>query len=126
MEKGISMKIAISSNSGSPDQKFQSRFARCAYFAVFDQNQESWDSLKNPAVDSQGGAGPKVVQFLADNGIQTVISGRFGPHAFTALQAAGIEAYLAVQGSPEALVRAQQAGELTLASGASGPGRHGG
>jgi len=120
------MKIAISSRNGSPDNKFQPRFARCGFFAVYDQDLKSWESLKNPAVDSHGGAGPKVVQFLADNGIQTVISGRYGPHAFSALQAAGIEAYLAVQGTPEALVKAFLAGDLSLANAASGPGRHGG
>lgn len=119
------MKIAISSRNGSPDKKFQSRFARCEYFAVFDENLEIWETLKNPAMDSHGGAGPKVVQFLADHGIKTVISGRFGPNAFTALQAAGIEAYLADKGTPQALVKALQAGELTLANGSSGPGRHG-
>ncbi len=119
------MKIAISSRNGSPDKNFQSRFARCENFAVFDQNLGTWENLKNPAGDSHGGAGPKVVQFLADHGIQAVISGRYGPNAFTALQAAGIEAYLADQGTPEALVKALQAGELKLANGASGPGRHG-
>lgn len=119
------MKIAISSRTGSPDKQFQSRFARCAFFAVFDQNLETWETLKNPALETRGGAGPKVVQFLADHDITTVISGRFGPNAFTALQAAGIEAYLAEQGTPKALTRALQSGDLTLANGASGPGRHG-
>lgn len=120
------MKIAISSRTGSQDKQFQSRFARCGYFAVYDQKLKTWEPLKNPALNSQGGAGPQVVQFLAENGIQAVISGRFGPHAFTALQAAGIEPYLAEQGTPEELVKALQAGVLMLANEASGPGRHGG
>jgi predicted Fe-Mo cluster-binding NifX family protein len=120
------MKIAISAHSGDPDRQFSSRFGRCSCFLITDSEGESWQELNNPAADAQGGAGSRVVQVLADNGVDTVISGRYGPNAFEALQSAGIDAYLARSGSPRELAASLKAGGLKLASGPSGEGRHGG
>jgi len=119
------MKIAISANSGDPDAGFSARFGRCKCFLIADPDLQDWQEVKNPAMDAQGGAGTQVVQFLASQGVDAVISGRYGPNAFDALQAAGITAYVARGGSPRELITECQDGKLTMASGPSGEGFHG-
>jgi len=118
------MKLAISSSTGTPDTKFSARFGRCAYFLIVDEGADNWEKISNPAVNTQGGAGTQVVQFLADLGVEAVISGRYGPNAYDALAAAGINAYLANSGTPRQLVDQAQSGSLSLATGPSGEGMH--
>ena len=120
------MKIAISSNDGSPHSPFSSRFGRCSNFAFFDTETQSWDKAENPARSSRGGAGTQLVQYLADQGVEVLISGRYGPNAFLAIQASGIDAYLGKTGTPTDLVEKFQSGILPKATGPSGPGYHGG
>lgn len=118
------MKIAISSNDGKSNKPFSSRFGRCNCFVIVDSETRSWDVLSNPAAFSRGGAGTQVVQFLSENGVEVIISGRYGPNAFTALQGAGIQAYKASRGTPEELVDKFIAGSLDRATGSIGRGRH--
>lgn len=119
------MKIAISSSTGTPDTEFSSRFGRCAYFLVVEEGSDNWDKISNPAVNAQGGAGTQVVQYLAEQGVDAVVSGRYGPNAYEALSAAGINAYLANSGTPRQLVDQVIEGSLRLASGPTGEGMHG-
>ncbi|MCJ7625627.1 MAG: NifB/NifX family molybdenum-iron cluster-binding protein [Anaerolineaceae bacterium] len=118
------MKIAISSHDGKFNTQFSSRFGRCNYFVIVDSETRSWDVLSNPAASAGGGAGSQVVQFLSDNRVEVIISGRFGPNAFFALQAAGVQAYKASRGTPEELLEKFIAGNLELAAGVSNRGRH--
>lgn len=120
------MKIAISGNSGNPDVEFSARFGRCRCFLIGDSATEEWQEVDNPAIDAQGGAGTQVVQLLDNMGVEAVVSGRYGPNAFEALEAAGIKAYLAKSGSPRKLLADCQEGRLSTASGPSGSGFHGG
>jgi predicted Fe-Mo cluster-binding NifX family protein len=115
------MKIAISSRDGLYHKGFSDQFGRCNYFVIVDSETRSWDALPNPAASTRGGAGTQVVQFLADNGVEAIISGRFGPNAYFALGAAGIQAYTASSGTPEELVDKLIAGELDQAR--ESPGR---
>lgn len=119
------MKIAISANSGDPAAEFSARFGRCKCFLITDTDLEDWQEVENPAMDAQGGAGTQVVQLLANLGVEGVISGRYGPNAFEALQAAGMKAYLASSGSPRELSADSQAGRLKTAAGPTGRGFHG-
>ncbi len=118
------MKIAISTTSGNPDKEFSPRFGRCAYFLIVDEGGDNWEKISNPAVNAQGGAGTQVVQYLAGQGVEVVISGRYGPFAFEALEAGGINAYLASSGTPRELLEQVQDGSLRKASGPSGEGMH--
>lgn len=119
------MKIAISSRDGQYDQGFSDRFGRCNYFVIVDSVTRSWEALPNPAFATRGGAGTQVVGFLSENGVEAIISGRFGPNAYIALGAAGIQAYRASSGTPEELVDKLLAGELDSASSSPGRGRRG-
>jgi predicted Fe-Mo cluster-binding NifX family protein len=120
------MRIAFSSQSDTPKSNLDPRFGRCAAFMLFDTESGEWEGLPNPALGASGGAGPGAAQFLAGQGVEAVVSGAFGPNAFAALQAAGIEMYGADGGPIEALLRRMQAGELERISSATVPAHHGG
>ena len=119
------MRIAVSSSDGLIDSPFSPRFGRCAFFVIFDTITMNWERKENPARDALDGTGTKVVQFLTDMGIDVLVSGRYGPNAFSALKASGINAYQAESGSPRDLVEKVRAGELTTMKGPSGKGFHG-
>ena len=106
------MKIAISSNNGAFNQPFSTRFGRCNYFVIIESETQTWEAISNPAAAAHGGAGTRAVQFLSDNEVQAVISGRYGPNAFSALKAAGLQVFQARKGTPEELLDAYLAGKL--------------
>lgn len=118
------MKIAISSSTGELGAEFSPRFGRCAYFIILNPETENHEILANPAIDAQGGSGTQVVQLLADQGVNATISGHYGPNAFDALTAAGMDAYLAKSGTPLELLKQFRDGVLSLATEPSGEGHH--
>lgn len=118
------MKIAISSNDGKFDTPFSSRFGRCAHFVFIDTETGDWEAKANPASNARGGAGPQAVQFLADNGVEATITGRYGPNAYSSLEAAGIQAFEASEGTPEELLKAFNNGSLKQVNAATGPQLH--
>jgi predicted Fe-Mo cluster-binding NifX family protein len=120
------MKIAISALQEDPDRQFSARFGRCKCFLITDSAGASWQEIDNLAANDANGAGSRVVQLLADQGVDVVVSGRYGPNAYQALQSAGIEAYLASGGTPRELVGLFEEGELKLATGPTDGGRHAG
>ena len=119
------MRIAVSSSNGLQDSPFSPRFGRCAFFLIFDTSSTHWEKKENPARDAQGGAGTKVVQILTDWDVDVLVSGRYGPNAFSAIKASGITPYKAESGSPKDLVDKVLAGELTKVESPSGKGFHG-
>jgi len=120
------MKIIITAVSDQIDQSFNPRFGRAEHFILIDSETEKWEALSNPALDARGGAGPQAVQFMTAHKPDVVISGRFGPNAFSALEAAGIKAYIASAGTVKDVLGQFIDGQLTPAGEASGPGMHGG
>ncbi|MEA3334942.1 MAG: NifB/NifX family molybdenum-iron cluster-binding protein [Chloroflexota bacterium] len=118
------MKLAISSLDGKIDTELSSRFARCDYFIFFDTETRDWEARPNPAAAARGGAGAQVVQFLSNSGVEATISGRYGPTAFSALDVAGIQAFVADSGTPEELLDRFLAGQLEQVNAATGPELH--
>ncbi len=120
------MKLAITGGTPQFETQLERRFGRCAYFIVVDTETRAWESFPNPALDARGGAGTQAAQFLANHGVEAVVSGDFGPNAFTALDAASIQMYSAQEGRAETLVDDFLAERLKRVSGSTGPQRHGG
>lgn len=118
------MKLAISSPDGKFNSQFSARFGRCEKFIFIDSDTGAWEAIQNPAAAARGGAGTKVVQFLAENGVAATITGRYGPNAFKALKAAGIQTLQADSGTPEELLEKFIANELEQVHAASGPELH--
>lgn len=120
------MKIAITANKPSFETRLDPRFGRCAYFLIVDSETEGWESMENPGVEAMGGAGPQAAQFLSDQGVGAVISGEFGPKAFTALEAADIRMFRSQVEDVGSILEKFQKQELAEVSQATGPGRHAG
>ena len=99
------MKIILTATNDRIDSPLNPRFGRTEYFLLFDSETMDWESIPNPAANTHGGAGSQAVQFIAEKGPDVVISGRFGPNAMSALNAAGIEAYLAQDGSVDKVIK---------------------
>jgi predicted Fe-Mo cluster-binding NifX family protein len=119
------MKIVITATTNKIDQPFNPRFGRADYFILVDSETRAWEAFSNPAADARGGAGPQAVQFIANKGAKVVVSGRYGPSAFTALESAGIKAYIAKEGTVNEVLDQYLAGELEDTNAATGPELHG-
>jgi predicted Fe-Mo cluster-binding NifX family protein len=121
------MKIAITSSGKINTAPVNPRFGRCDYFIILDTETKEWEAVDNPATQARGGAGSQAAQFIANQGVEAVISGRYGPNAYTALAAAGIQALvISGQETVDAAFEKFLAGELEQTSAATGPQLHGG
>jgi predicted Fe-Mo cluster-binding NifX family protein len=119
------MKIALTTVSPDLDAAIDPRFGRGAYFLVVDTDTLEWQSHPNPGLNASGGAGSIAAQFVSNQKAEVVISGDFGPNAYNALQAAGIDMVLfgASRTGREA-VEHFKAGQLEHVSSPTGPARH--
>jgi len=88
------MKTAITVTACEPDALADPRFDRAACFAIADDDNSEWKTIPNPASKTSLGADYLAARTIIDTGVQCVISGHFGLHAFTVLHATGIEMYL--------------------------------
>jgi len=88
------MKLIITATSPSIDSQVDPRFGRGTYFVIVDADTLEWQALSNPGVTASGGAGIQAAQYITEQSGTAVISGDFGPNAYNALQAAGIQMYL--------------------------------
>ena len=94
-------RIAISVVRGdqSLHAAMDERFGRADAFLVADgATGEAIETIDNPSATASRGAGTGAASALKSAGIDAVISGRFGPKALDALQALGIEAWIAAPG----------------------------
>jgi predicted Fe-Mo cluster-binding NifX family protein len=119
------MKVVITAISNKIDGSFNPRFGRSDYFILVETETGAWEAFENPAASARGGAGPQAVQFIAEKGAEAVISGRYGPSAFTALEAAGIKAYIAAESTVKEVLEKFLADELESVGAPTGQGLHG-
>jgi len=88
------MKIAITaSNNDGLEAKVDSRFGRAPFFAIVDIDSLDIDFINNAATGARGGAGVMAAQTIVDQKVDALISGNFGPKAFSGLDAANIKLY---------------------------------
>lgn len=110
------MKIAIPVNEQSLESAVAENFGRAANFLFFDTETQAVTFLDNSAIMSQGGAGIKAAQSVADQGAQALITPRCGQNAVDVLNASKIEMYQAIAGSAQANLDAFSKGELEALS----------
>lgn len=72
------MKVAITSQGADNSALIDSRFGRCAYFVIYDTESRETQFLENPNQNSEQGAGPASVGFIANYGVNKAVSGEFG------------------------------------------------
>ena len=119
------MKVVITAISNNIEGSFNPRFGRSDYFILVETETGAWEAFDNPAASARGGAGPQAVQFIANKGAEAIISGRYGPSAFTALEAAGIKAFIAAESTVKDVLDAFLAGKLESVGAPTGQGFHG-
>jgi predicted Fe-Mo cluster-binding NifX family protein len=88
------MKIILTATSPNFDAAIDPRFGRGSYLLVVDTDTMQWEAHPNPGLTASGGAGIRAAQFAANLHAEGAVSGDFGPHAYSALQAGGIAMYL--------------------------------
>lgn len=88
------MKIAITAGGYTLDAAPSPVFGRCPSFVFVETDTMVFEAMDNTANAASGGAGVQAAQFIVGQGAEAVISGRFGPNAYNALNAAGIDMYM--------------------------------
>lgn len=114
MKIGESMKICVSSQGTTLDAQVDPRFGRCQYFLIVDKDTLEYEAIKNPNIDSMGGAGIQSGQLMAEKHVGAVITGNVGPNAFQTLQAAGIDVITSASGSVKEAVERYKKGVFKL------------
>ena len=91
--------ITVGGSGQGLSAPMDSRFGRAPRFLVIDGDSgEILGTIGNPAADAAHGAGTGAASLMRQEEIKAVISGRFGPKAFDALNALGIQAWIAPPG----------------------------
>lgn len=80
------MKVIITSTGDTLESKFDLRFGRAGWFCIYDSEKETTEFLENENKNSDGGAGSKAAEKVAELEISKVISGHFGPKAQSQLE----------------------------------------
>ncbi|MGI6097609.1 MAG: NifB/NifX family molybdenum-iron cluster-binding protein [Dethiobacteria bacterium] len=87
------MKIAITVKDKNPGSQIDLRFGRCAFFAIYTDEDKQWRFLPNPGAGEGTGAGVKAAQFILEEGVDLLFTGELGPNAMQTIEAAGIKVY---------------------------------
>jgi len=113
------MRVCITSTGPSLDSEMDPRFGRCQYFLFVDPQSLEMEALENPNIGASGGAGIQSAQFVANKGVEAIITGQVGPNAFSTLQAAGMKILVGASGKVRDVLEKYKKGQLT--SYAQGP-----
>lgn len=101
--------IAITSSGRDPVSPLEVRFGRAPYIILYREDTCEYQCFPNPGLEAPGGAGIKAAQFIVDQGVEVLITGRVGPNAGGVLEEAGIKVYTSEErGSVEELLREYQ------------------
>ena len=106
------MKIAVTAQGGSLDSSVDPRFGRCPYYIIVDTETMEFEAIENPYAHSLTGAGIQAAQFVANQGVEAVLTGSCGPNAFQVLQTAGVKVIVGVVGRVRDAVERFKRGEL--------------
>ena len=91
--------ISVTRDGEGMQAVMDGRFGRAEAFLVLERETgEVVETIGNASVGSSHGAGIAAANTMKSVGVEAVISGRFGPKAFDALQALGIETWVAPSG----------------------------
>lgn len=106
------MKIAIPMNEQDLESGICPSFGRAPYFLFYRTDTDQSEFIENTAAASQGGAGIKAAQLLADHGATALITPRCGENAEEVLRGADIAVYRSADGTAMQNVEALKAGSL--------------
>jgi len=118
------MKIAIPVDEQTMDSGVCPSFGRAPYFLFYNSTTEETYYLDNAAVASQGGAGIRAAQVIADHGVKSLITPRCGENAEKVLKNAEVFIYRSIPGTARQNIEAHLKNQLPLLS-EFHPGFHG-
>lgn len=84
------IKIAVASDGKTVSSAVSSVAARSSGFLIFDGNGKFVEAINNPHKEVGGGAGPLVVNFLAQKGVNVIAAQSFGKKMVDAMKAIGV------------------------------------
>jgi len=114
------MKVAVSATGDSLDSQVDPRLGRARFFIVYDLDKDSFRAVENSFAQASSGAGIQVATFLANEGVEAVITGNVGPNAWRVFQEAGIKVYSGVaQVTVREAIQAFREGRLSPLQGPS-------
>ena len=96
------MKIAIAAGSKDADGEVSPISGRAEYYHIFEDGKFV-KTIPNPFKMGGGGAGPAVVQMLHNEGVEKVISGKFGEKMIEAMEEKGMKHEVATGKIQEAI-----------------------
>jgi predicted Fe-Mo cluster-binding NifX family protein len=109
------MKIAMPIDEKSMESKVCISFGRTPYFLIYDTETKERVFLDNSAAaSSQGGAGIKAAQAVADSKVSVLITPRCGQNAADVINAANIKMYKTIGDSIKDNISAFEEGKLSL------------
>ncbi|MBC8366007.1 hypothetical protein H8E52_01215 [bacterium] len=85
------MKIAVACEGSLPEDSISMVMARCASFQILDTESGNLESKPNLLKDGEHGTGVKVAQWLLEEGVTLVVSGKVGPQAQKVFDEAGMK-----------------------------------
>ncbi len=118
------MKIAIPVESKGIESDVCPSYGRAPFFLFYDTVTKESYYLDNSAVASQGGAGIRAAQVLADHGVKALLTPRCGENAKEVLHKAEIFIYKSIPGTAKQNIEAYLAEQLLSLSDFH-PGFHG-
>ncbi|HHU83900.1 MAG TPA: dinitrogenase iron-molybdenum cofactor biosynthesis protein [Clostridiales bacterium] len=108
------MKIAIPVNEQNLKSEVCQSFGRAPHFLFYDTDTKESYFLDNSAVASQGGAGIRAAQVIADHGVTALITTRCGENAEEVLRKAEVLIYKSISGTVQENIDAFVADKLIL------------
>lgn len=118
------MKIAIPVEEKSTETGVYQSFGRTPYFLIYNTVTKEKEFLDNRAVVSQGGAGIRASQVIADQGVRAIIAPRCGENAEKVCRNAEVLIYKSISGTVNDNIEAFVNDELNLLDEIH-PGLHG-
>jgi predicted Fe-Mo cluster-binding NifX family protein len=95
------MKIAIPIVEKSSKSTINDSLGRAPFLLIYSTVTKESEFLDNRAILEQGGAGVRLAQVIADNGVRAVITNRCGENAEKFFRKAEVFVYEAKEGSAE-------------------------
>jgi len=118
------MKIAIPVDEQNLDSGVCPSFGRAPYFLFYNTDTKESYYLDNSAVASQGGAGIRAAQVIADHSVKALLTPRCGENAEEVLRKSEVLIYKSIPGTVQQNIDAFAAEQLILLSDFH-PGFHG-
>jgi predicted DNA-binding protein (UPF0251 family)/predicted Fe-Mo cluster-binding NifX family protein len=119
-ERGVFMKVAVSSTGKELNSKIDTHFGRCTYFVIADTETMQIEVYENQSAALAMGAGIEAARFVVSKGVDAVLTGVCGPKAEQVFQAAGIQILQGQNGTVLSVIEKLKNGQVSSAPESSG------